>query len=492
MKNIHTWKIARFCRSLLLMAVVLAGCVQDPVLWNVKSKEQVIADYVASNKDKYSKFASMLDQTNLNSLLSVRGPFTLFLPTDEAIDKYLADNKLNSIQDIKNLKAFVYNHLITNNVVTGDMMLGALRDTNAIGDFLVTEFQGSDIIVNKQAKIIKRDILCANGYIHVIDKVIDPVTSNIYDKLDDKTFSIFKEGLKRTGLMDTLKVITFPYGKKTARTRFTLLAVADTTFKRNNISTIDDLIAKYTNSPDSIKFLKNGFYRYMEYHVLGGTYYLSDFKTKLYPILSSDNNISVTIDNDYKLNQNLNTKTYTTFYVDQSNVPAKNGAIHMINGLLPVIQPNPVAFTFEVTDYFDMRQGDYFGKYYMKWHDGKNSFAKIKFEGDYLQYYYKNHDTGKLMNWDCLNMNGFWWVEVTTPKIMKGAYRITGNIWSGQMDYEVYVDGVKTATVLRTDAAETTTLAEVVWDTTKEHKVKLVNISWGMLFWDTLIFTPLK
>ena len=57
----------------------------------------------------------------------------------------------------------------------------------------------------------------------------------------------------------------------------------------------------------TITEIENGFYRYMEYHCLTETYYLSDFPTndgfsKLYPILSFDNNISIIIKDDYYLN----------------------------------------------------------------------------------------------------------------------------------------------------------------------------------------------
>ena len=494
MKNIHLHKIAGLWKVVIL-GLILYGCVQEPSLWNVDSKEQVITDYVASNPDRFSEFGKLLEATNLSSLLRVRGPFTLFLPDNEAMQKFYQENNVKSFEEFKDPRFkfnLVYNHLIANEIQTGDILLGALRDTNAIGDYLVTEFAGTDILINKKSKIIKRDIRAANGFIHVIDKVIDPVTISVYSRLAaDPAYSIFTEGLKRTGLKDTLSTISFPYGKRIARTRFTLLAVPDNIYKANNINNVDQLIAKYTTKPTEITKLNNDFYRYMEYHCLGGTYYLSNFVSKLYPILSFDNNISVVVDDDYKLNVNKETKKYTGFNVDLSNIPAKNGAIHTITDLLPVEQPAPTVITFEVTDYFDMKQGDYFGKYYMKWFDGKNTFAKIKWEGDYLQYYYKDHDTGTLMNHDCLNMNGFWWIEITTPKIMKGSYKLTGNIWSGQVDYEVYVDGVKSALIKRADPASSTSLGEFNWAKTEEHKIKLVNLSWGMLFWDTIVLTPI-
>jgi len=497
MKNILLPKITGSFH-LLLLVVILFGCTQTPVLWTVNSNQQVMSDYITTRPDQFSEFGKLLESTGLNNQLSVRGPYTLFLPDNAAMLKYYQDNSTSFDQLTKEQKlTLVFNHLIANEIQTGDVGLGALRDTNAIGDFLVTEFQGSDIIINKQSKIIKRDIAVANGYIDLIDRVIDPVTISAYDKLAaDPSYSIFAEGLKRSGLKDTLQMVNFLYGKKKARTRFTILAVPDTIYKRNKINSVDDLIARYTNRPDSITFLKNGFYRYMEYHCMGGTFYLSDFVTKLYPILSSDNNISMTIDKDYELNLDTKTKLYTGIDVVHSNIPTKNAAIHTIKDLLPVIQPPAGVMTFYCTDYFDMKQGDYYGKYYMKWYDGSYAtgpFAKIHWQGDYMQYYYKNHDTGDLgTTWDCLNMNGFFWIEIISPKIMKGHYNLTANLWSGQFDYEVYVDGVHTATIKKTDPAKTTSWGEFIWNKTEEHKIKVVAISWGMLFWNTVIFTPIK
>lgn len=494
MKNMPLHRIAVWC-SIIIFAFTINACEQEPILWKVDSTEQVITDYVITNPEKFSEFGKLLESTGLSSLLRVRGPFTLFLPDNAAMQKFYQENGVTSFEQFTDktlaLK-LVYNHLIANEIQSGDILLGALRDTNALGDYLVTEFSGIDIIINKKTKIVKRDIRAANGFVHLIDKVIAPVTVSVYDQLaSDPSYKLFTEGLKQTGLMDTLKLISFPYGKKSARTRFTILAVADTIYNRYGIKTIGDLINKYTDQPANIKKINNGFYRYMEYHCLGGTYYLSNFTTKLYPILSNDNNISVVIDTDYRLNVDRLTKAYTGFNIDKSNVPAKNGAIHSINDLLPVKQPDPTTITFETTDYFDMKQGDYFGKYYMKWYDGKNTFAKIKWESDYLQYYYKNHDTGELLSDDCLNTNGFGWIEITTPKIMKGKYKLTANLWANQLDYEVYVDGVRTKLIKRADPAKSTSWGEFDWVNTEEHKIKVVAISWGMIFWDTVIFTPI-
>ena len=488
------WRLLSKSSLIFVFSLLLFSCKEDPVYWEIQSTDQVIAEYVASN-EIYSDFYDILIHTGHYSLLSVRGPFTLFLPSNIQMEDYYSEKGVSSWEDFPDefLTELVLNHLVTSRLETNDFQLGALRDLNALGDYLVTEFDGAEIIVNKHSMIIKRNINAANGVIHLIDRVIDPVTISVFEYLQQNpSYSIFTEGLVRTGLKDTLNVIDFPYGNKLARTRFTILAVADTTFNRHGINNIDQLIAYFTDAPDSITYLENGFYRYMEYHCMGGTYYLNNLENNsLYPILSYDNHIAVNVTDDYKLNLDNDTEEYTGFIIDQSNNPAKNGTVHTIDDLLPVFEPSPRTLVWETTDFFDLKQGDYFGKHYARWFDGQNTFQYIKWEGDYLLYYFKDHDTGKLLNDDCLSMSGWWWVQVTTPKIRKGKYNMTSNLWAGNINYAVYVDGVNTAYVLSSDPAESTSWGEFDWTETERHTIKVVTKSPGLLFWDTMIFTPI-
>ncbi len=500
--NLFKLKVAGL-QILLSLFLISIGCTQDPKLWKVTSQQQVITDFLACNPHKYSEFNNLLVSIKLTDLLKVRGPYTLFLPSNEAMANYYMEKGISSYAELtqQEQKDLAYNHLIVNDEIkSGDILLGALRDTNALGDFLVTEFSGSDIIINKHAKITDRDIQCANGYVHQIDQVIEPVKENIYDLIAaNPSYSLFAQGLKVTGLSDTLQTVTFRYGKKNARTRFTILAVPDTIFNRFGIHTIDELISYFTNSPDSITYLQNGFYRYMEYHCMANTYYLSGLETKLYPILSYDNNISIAVNNDYKLNQNKLTKKYTGFIIESSNIPAKNGALHTINDLLPVVEPEPARVIFETTDFFDLKQGDYYGKYYQRFFDGEKTFTKIKWEGDYLLYFYSETYTG-LRNYDCLKLLGWWTISLTFPKVMKGKYKISifQPNWPGITNSVVYIDGVLSPYIYTGSYGGTGSsggqqkIGEAVFPTTTEHTITLRNLAYGELFWDYVIFEPVK
>ena len=68
--------------------------------------------------------------------------------------------------------------------------------------------------------------------------------------------------------------------------------------------------------------------------------------------------MAFTIDTDYKINYDLDTKQNTGFNIPASNTPAKNGALHSVDDLLPSIEPEPATVTFETTDFFDLQQGD--------------------------------------------------------------------------------------------------------------------------------------
>jgi uncharacterized surface protein with fasciclin (FAS1) repeats len=492
-----------------LLILLVSGCTElVPELHSVDSKEQTIMEFVTDDRylESYSLFGEIMERSGLRNLLSVRGPYTLFLPENHAVSDYLAEAGIASIAGMSEelARELVLNHLTDVRIFSTEIGLGALIKVNALGDFLSSEFVGPEIYINKESRIVKRDIVAANGIIHAVNKVIKPVHDDVATILALKQgYSIFNQGLASTGIIDTLKLIEFPYGNFIARTRYTILAVSDEVYNANGIFTLNDLINTFTDDPGTINKRGNGFFHYMEYHCIRGTFYLNHFTRGQYPNIANENFISFTLDNDYEINKDHT--GYTSFYRPGSNIPAKNGVIHTLDKFMIPPAPSPWRVVFDVTDYIDFRESDFYKRretlrpgenIFQKFYDGQNTFEYIKWEGDYLQYYYRVNDwkAGDYINGDCLSMSGYWSIEVTVPRIMKGRYNIHAFTRVGP-DCLIYIDGVLQEHLYKMSEGGDNVIPRYIgtvdWKESSTHTIKLVNLNAGMIFYDRLEFTPI-
>jgi len=488
-------KISLKLIAIAMIGFILNGCQNEVKLFEPGVDQYVITEYIENNPDQFSEFGNMLQATGIENLLRVRGPFTLMLPTNDAIQYYYDSIGISSYTEIEmeDLKSFVYSHLIEGEITAGSIGQGSLLYKNGMGDYIASDLPGTKILLNKKAFIIKRDINVSNGWIHHIDHTLEPITATVFEVIDNmEGYEIFAEGLVKTGLSDTLNRPSFPYGSIEARTNFTLLAVPDTLYKRNNISTIQDLIAKYSDS-DDLTDKENGFYKYMEFHCLSGTNYFTDFTPSddgdIYYLISYENYLNIWVGKDYQINRT--DTSYTGFYYDQSNVPAKNGVIHTVDDMLPAVDAEPTVIIFQNTDYFDLHQGDFYQNNYERFYDGQNTFEFIKWDAEYLMYYFKNEDN--FMDADGLSLQGHWWIEITLPIIRKGTYVIQPWMFGGGL-LAMYIDDVYYAEIDLSNVDHWSKYfpieEKITFTETKTHKLKLKTLTSTNMWWDHIKLTP--
>jgi uncharacterized surface protein with fasciclin (FAS1) repeats len=103
--------------------------------------------------------------------LSGKGPFTVFAPSDAAFAKLPSGTLDRLLKDKKKLTSVLTYHVVPRKVMAADVM--KLRRAKTV--------QGQEISIDTTegvkisgAKVIKTDIECTNGVIHVIDRVIMP------------------------------------------------------------------------------------------------------------------------------------------------------------------------------------------------------------------------------------------------------------------------------------------------------------------------------
>ncbi len=129
---------------------------------------------VAVEADDFNTLVAAVKAAGLVDTLSGEGPFTVFAPTDEAFAK-LPKETLASLLKPENKAKLA--GILTYHVVPGKVMA---KDVVNLSH--ATTVQGSDIkiavkdgtVMINDAKVVKADIPCKNGVIHVIDTVILP------------------------------------------------------------------------------------------------------------------------------------------------------------------------------------------------------------------------------------------------------------------------------------------------------------------------------
>jgi len=128
---------------LLVAGIVFNFCAKEPQLWKEDSQQQVMGEYISNNPDQFSEFDKLIKSTGKGSLLNTRGPFTLFLPTDGAMLDYYKQRNVNTLEDISDSEQaeLILNHIVGASIPANEIGLGTLRETNALGDHLVTEFE---------------------------------------------------------------------------------------------------------------------------------------------------------------------------------------------------------------------------------------------------------------------------------------------------------------------------------------------------------------
>ncbi len=122
----------------------------------------------------FKTLAAALTAADLVATLKGPGPFTVFAPTDEAFAKLPAGTVDSLLKDIPKLKAILTYHVVAGKVMAADVMsMDGQSATTVNGAALKISTTGG-VKLNSETNVVKTDIECTNGVIHVIDSVLLP------------------------------------------------------------------------------------------------------------------------------------------------------------------------------------------------------------------------------------------------------------------------------------------------------------------------------
>lgn len=380
-------------RLLIVLSVVLAtSCLDDPLNINT-FREEMMGEYMESRPAQFSEFVRMLEDTEVLGLLNAYGDYTLFAPTNEAMQQFYLEKGVQSFAEIPvdSLRKICYDHIIKGYEVSTDEFIDGLLPFLTMSDRYVSTSSTTDnntlvYVVNDNSKIISRNNKVSNGVIHVIDRVLDPSTLNIVQAIaQDERFSLFTQALFETGLHNKLMRtrddsydpknygyidVTFVQGggsrdelPVSRKYGYTIFMESDDTYKNlYQIETLDDLKAYaaahvyHENPSDALvtdpKDPRNSLYKFVGYHLINKklTYnqlidaYDTDHMIKTYDMyeyietMNPNTLIEVRLQRgavgSHPINQISATGEAVRVVLDYKDKDATNGVYHEIDRIL--------------------------------------------------------------------------------------------------------------------------------------------------------------
>ena len=297
--------------KLRLMAAAVAAVMVVVAPLSVRAADKDIVT-TAVEAGSFKTLAAALTAGGLVETLQGPGPFTVFAPTDEAFAK-LPAGTLETLLKPENKGLLV--GILTYHVVPGQVLAADVVKLKAAG---TVNGQRVDIAVKDgsvkvdDANVVKTDIQCSNGVIHVIDAVILPSTKNIPATADAAgSFKTLLAAAAAAGLVDALS----------GEGPLTVFAPTDEAFAKLPKGTVEGLL-KPENQAKLAGILK--------LHVVSGRVFSTDLlKAKEAKSLQGGVLHATVVDGVAKVNGAGLVAT---------DIDASNGVIHVID---TVILPTP-------------------------------------------------------------------------------------------------------------------------------------------------------
>jgi uncharacterized surface protein with fasciclin (FAS1) repeats len=430
-----------FFATMVGVAAFMAGSCKKQELKLTTTSDVNIVGYLEKYPDSFSLWKQILDRTEVSNFLNAFGSYTAFVPGNAGVTAWLTANNAASVDaaDLNLLKEIVKFHLLNDTISTSSFKDGKLSSPTMHGQYLITgasnEGSVSSFSVNRQALVKQSNIRVGNGYIHVIDHVLEPAKLTIAKQLEaNSDYSLFVEALKATGYFDLLNTVETDSSKRWR----TVLAESNQALADSGITSLTKLKEKYpVDTVDRLKL-------YIAYHIVNGIQFLGDIiNAPSHLTLQPQEVISTKlINNEVVINQdefNGVVEKGVLLARSKSDYAATNGVWHTATAHFAAKVRKPTAVFWDLCMFPEiMKQPAYYKKSFFQ-------FDKLSQEDRPIQdidWHFANADrwikyeystTGSLSNfaynYDILTVpmgapNRTQWFEFTTPPIIKGRYKV--------------------------------------------------------------------
>ena len=147
----------------LAAALLFSACATTPA-------QTTVAQTIAANP-QLTTAARLIQEAGLTDTLQGAGPFTVFVPNDEAF-KAVPVAMVDALgKDKARLKAVLNYHVVPGALSSGDVKNGPIKTVNG-GDLSL--YRSGTFVTADEAVVTTADVRATNGVVHIVDKVLMP------------------------------------------------------------------------------------------------------------------------------------------------------------------------------------------------------------------------------------------------------------------------------------------------------------------------------
>lgn len=496
---------------LILVLVVLTGlgsCVED--ISNARFFEEdelTITAYLEKNNEDFSMLLELMERSEFKSAFNAYGPYTLFAFKNDAFQSYLTENGFGSVNDlsVNDAKILIRYHTIKSEISSSNLGLGKLPFKNLEDDELISSFDSTGlqgILINRDSKVVTRDVELSNGILHIIDKTMKPIVKSVAQKMEERDdLSIFMELVHQTGFYPILNKVYDTLATGDIKRRyFTVFVENNQIYNDMGISSFNDLVEHFDNTGGDFTSPDDTLNKFMANHIIGEkSIFIKDFQTGNYQSYYGELiNFNVELSYQINLNGPPENQTFLSFVPDDFDFQAKNGVFHLVDDVLKIFYPEPVEVIWDFLDQPFARD--------LVRVNGQNSDAYPNLDnfpnmsGTITSvYYHYPYDVYGFLGRNALIFEApDWDVTIHMPiKIVKGRYKMfmAYKKGPGRAVFQTLVNGVpvgEPVSMIGSYIVVEEEIGEVNLTETKEQDVRLVTVIGGQGQMDYIRFEPIN
>ena len=223
---------------------------------------QPASTYLSSRED-CSEWVAIMKYADLyNAVNQATQYFTVFVPTNDAVQRFYQKQGVSSIQELgqEYARDLVKFHVLADTLdqqkfiesdgvlpfktISEDELTLSYGDETAGGGL-------QSLYLNNEAHVIELANRVSNGFVYILEDVMTPLTQSVYERLcePERPFQLFREAVEATGLdkrihtiyQDTVDSNGMPI---TLKRNYTVIAVSDDVYRQEGINSLQDLVAK--------------------------------------------------------------------------------------------------------------------------------------------------------------------------------------------------------------------------------------------------------